>query len=306
MVVRGHADDRRGEKVGESDMTQFSQQVLNGLVTGAGFVLMALGVNLLFGVLKIVNFAHGILYILGGYITYTLLTSMGINYWMSLVLAIVLTGALSAALHPILFRRLLGRELGASMILTFGLALVLEETIRLVWGAASYSIASPLTSKTVNFGSLYINAQLAFALVVSILLVAILFVVLGRTSLGLQIRGLAEDRTMAQILGARIHVVAAMTWGIGGALTGAAGALIIPAYTLESQSAFNVAIMAFAIVIVGGLGSIWGTVVAGLLIGLVTALVDGYVISGMNEFVAFSMLLFILMFKPQGLMGRHA
>jgi branched-chain amino acid transport system permease protein len=287
-------------------MIELAQQLLNGVVTGAGFVLMALGVTILFGVLKVINFAHGILYVLGGYIAFAFMSSAGLAYWPSLALSILLTGCFSALLYPILLRWLSGRDLGASMILTFGLAMIIEEVIRFIWGAAPYSIPSPLTANTVQLGPVYVNAQLAFAVMGSAVLVGLLILALNKTRLGLQIRALAEDQTMAEMLGVRVGLLSSVTWGIGGALTGAAGALIIPAYTLESTSAFHTAIMAFAVVIVGGLGSIWGTVVAGLSLGIVTALVDGYVLSGMNEVIAFTLLLLILLFKPQGLLGRVA
>lgn len=285
-------------------MNLFLQQFGNGLITGSGFVLSALGVNLLFGVLRVVNFAHGIIYMLGGYFVYSCMILFTDSYILALVATIVVIGLCTALLYPVLFRRLRGLPLASSMILTFGLAMVLEEAVRMYWGPAPLSIQSPFTDATVRIGDISFNGQLVFAAASAVLLVAILAFVLNKTPIGLKIRAVAEDVSMAEILGVNVDRIAGLTWGIGGALTAAAGALILPAYSVETQAAFSVAIMAFVVVIVGGLGSVKGTVLAGLLIGVATSLAEGYITSGMTELIAFGTLLLVLVFKPTGFAGR--
>ncbi|MDT0200462.1 branched-chain amino acid ABC transporter permease [Nocardioides sp. AE5] len=285
-------------------MDVLTQQLLNGATTGMTLALIALGINLIFGLFNFVNFAHGAFYVLGGYLAITAMSSLGMNYWVALVLVAICCGLLGMVLDFTIFQRILGRDPNESMILTFGLALVIEETIRLTWGPTPRNIRSPLSEERVSFLGLYLNAQLLFALIGSFVVIGLISLLIARTTFGLRVRAMTQDFEMAQLNGVRVKNLSAGVWFLGAATTGLAGIMILPAFTLETSGILPTAVMAFAVVIIGGLGSMWGSVVAGLLLGLSTSLVEAYLATGMTDITAYSLLLIALWLRPQGLAGK--
>lgn len=285
-------------------MTYIIQQLVNGLATGVTLALIALGINLLFGLFNFVNFAHGAVYILAGYVALSVMDLFGVNYWLAILIATVAVGALGVLLDRLLFFRILGRDPAVSMIATFGLALIIEEGIRLVWGPQQYEFHSPLKDVVLRFGQFYLNSQLLFAIGMSVLLIAALSWAIKHTQVGLHIRAITQDYEMARINGINVRAMSNLIWFVGAGLTGLAGLMILPAFSLQTSNMLNVAVMAFVVVIIGGLGSLWGSVAAGLLLGVVSGLVEAYLASGMTEIVSAALLLGMLWIRPQGMAGK--
>lgn len=287
-------------------MTEFAQQLINGLVTGFGFILASLGLNVVFGTLRIVNFAHGALYVVGGYLCYTLSASAGLAYWLAAPVAALSVGAGCAALDPLVFRRIRGRGEIAGIVVTFGIALAVQQGVQLVWGPDLLALPAPLTSSTTATGSLFLNNQLALSVGVAVLCTAALVLILRRTWLGLQVRVLAADPATAELMGVRVGRISAATWAIGGGLAALSGALLLPVSGLQPDLGFPLAITAFTVVIIGTVGSIAGMTVASLGLGVVLALVEGYLATGINDIVMFSLLLLVLLVRPDGLFRSPA
>jgi branched-chain amino acid transport system permease protein len=284
-------------------MAQFVQQVLNGTATGAGIVLASLGLNLIFGVVRIVNFAQGAFYVLGGYLTYTGMTWLGMSYWLALVFSLVVVAAFSAALDPLLFRLLRGKGEVPTIIVTFGLGLVLQEVTRLIWGPSPLPFNTPIVGSVARVGTLFINYQLVAVFAGAAVLIAGYAVLMRKSWFGLQARSLADDPFAARVTGVRVNRVSAGAWAISGGLTAVAGSLILPMNTLQPTVGVSVSMLSFAVVIVGGIGSITGTIIAGLAIGIIQSLIEGYVATGVDDVVAFGALIIVLMLRPQGIMA---
>ena len=287
-------------------MSLLVQQLLNGIATGMTLTLIALGINLIFGLFNFVNFAHGGFYVLGGYLALTCMTVLGLNYWEALVLGTILCGLFGVALDAAIFSRILGRDPSISMILTFGLALVIQEGIRVIWGPAPKQIKSPLSDKAVTYGGVYLNQQLVFTIVGSIILIAAFSLLVTKTRFGLTVRALTQDFEMAQINGVNAKKVSRTVWFLGAGSTALAGIMILPAFTLEAQGMLNTSVMAFVVVIIGGMGSLWGSVAAGLILGIATGLIEGYVATGMFEVAAAGLMLLTLWIRPLGIAGKPA
>jgi branched-chain amino acid transport system permease protein len=183
---------------------------------------------------------------------------------------------------------------------------VVVDGIRLLWGAQARSIPTPLVDTSVDVAGVSLNGQLLLGVGVAALLIGLVFLLLNHTWLGLRIRALAQDETAARLMGMRITWSRHATWAIAGALTGAAGSVIVPAFALQPSAGDSIGLTAFAVVILGGLGSLWGAVIASLTLGVLESLTEGYIGSGLDEIVAFTALVAMLLVRPQGLAGRAA
>ena len=287
-------------------MQEFLQHVVNGLLTGGGFALAALGLTLIFGVLNIVNFAHGAFYALGAYVALSFMGRTGLGYFLDLVVSMVVVGAFASALDPLIFRRLRGKGELPTIIASMGLSLIMVDGIRLLWGAAPQYLESPYVTEVIRLGSIIINGQLALVFVVALLLVGALYLFIEKTWMGLQIRMLAQDEVAAQLMGVNIHRTAAATWAISGALTAAAGVLVLPVFALNPFVGDSAGLTSFAVVIFGGVGSVLGTVLAGFVLAIGQSLAEGYLISGITEIVAFTLMILVLILRPKGLLGKGA
>jgi len=287
-------------------VTALIQQVLNGLVTGAGFVLVAVGLNVVFGNLGVVNFSHGALYVLGGYGAYTVTAQLGLPYWLGASIAAIGVALLAALLDPLVFRWLRGRGELAGIVATFGMALALQQITQLVWGADLLNVEAPFVSQAISLGPLFLNEQLALSVLVAAVLTLCVVAALKWTWLGLQVRALAADDDTAALMGVRTGRMAALTWALSGLLAGAAGAVLMPSSGLQPAVGLPIAVTAFTVVIAGGVGKMSGMVYTGLGLGVILSLVTGYLGSGLDDIVTFLVLLAVLIVRPQGIMGRAA
>lgn len=277
-------------------------QIVNGLVLGFLYVLIAVGLSIIFGLLGVVNFAHGAFFALGAYFALSLYQLFG---WPAVVLAPILVGVVGMLLEVLLIRRLYGKEPLIGLILTFALALLIEALIRLAWGSGGHPFSPPpFLAGIVEYGPILITKYRLAVLFTTVALLIGLWAFLNHTPFGRILRAGSRDAEMVGLLGINLPRVLTGVFGLGCLLAGAAGVLAAPLWTVTPSMAAGAIMPAFVIVTIGGLGSYSGAIVAGLLVGIVTALT----IQFMPEASAASMYVLmaaILLVRPRGLFGER-
>lgn len=277
-------------------------QLIIGLVSGANLVLLGLGLNLILGFMEIANFAHGALYMIGAYLGSYLLTWLG-SFWWALVIVPFVMLAIGVALERSLIRPLYGRTQEDGLLLTFGLTYVVVEGVRQIAGSGGKTVNTPeLLATQVPLGVTQFPAYLAFVAVFAALVVVGLHLLLTRTSVGLVIRAGVRDSQMVRILGIGFVRYRILVFALGVALAGLAGVLTSPVTGVYPEMGTDVLVLAFVVVVVGGLGSFWGAVISGLLIGEVVSVTTLYssVYAGIAPFV---LMILVMMLRPRGLLG---
>jgi branched-chain amino acid transport system permease protein len=275
----------------------------NGLIVGAFYALMALGLSLILNLSGVINFAHGGFLALGAYLAYTLLPYVG--FWGALVIAPVLTAILGLAVERALIRQLYGRDPLYGLLLTFGLAYVFEDATRLIWGAQSVPfqvpgwLTSPLSSQF-----FFLTGYRVFMILIVAIAVGGLFFILGYTRLGIRIRAGTRDLDTVSTLGVNVHILRNLNFGIGIYIAGLAGMLAAGLLGLSPTMGSSLIMPSFVAIIVGGLGSLPGTLLGGLLIGLASGLTAVFFPSA-SEAVIYVMMGLVLLVRPRGLLGEE-
>ena len=294
------------------DIGLVADQVITGLSIGAQLFLVAIGLSLIFGVLDVLNFAHGALYMIGAYVAVTMvngLTVFGVSvprlgFWPGVIAAILVVGVLGAAIEVGFIRRLYGRqeEVLDQLLLTFAFVLILTDLTRITFGTGQFVISPPAGLQgTVRFtDSLAAPTYRAFLVVMSLVVLAALFAVLRFTNVGRLVRATASDRDMARLLGIDVSRLYTGVFFVGALLAGLGGALAAPVGAVSPAMGNQVIINAFVVVVIGGLGSFTGAFVGAYVIGLLIA-VGSIVISGAGQLLPFLAMIAVLVLKPQGL-----
>jgi branched-chain amino acid transport system permease protein len=278
------------------------EQLIIGLVSGANLVLLALGLNLILGFMEFVNFAHGALYMIGAYLGFYLITELG-SFWWALAIVPFLMLGVGVLLERSLIRPMYGRTQEDGLLLTFGLTYIIVEGVRQVAGAGGKTVETPsLLASQLSIGSTRFPAYLIFVTVVVALVVAGMYLLLTRTSVGLVIRAGVRDNQMVRILGIRFSRYRVLVFALGVALAGLAGVLTGPVSGVHPEMGTDILVLAFVVVVVGGLGSFWGAVISGLLIGEIVSVTTLYssVYAGIAPFV---LMIVIMTLRPRGLLG---
>lgn len=282
----------------------FLRFVLDGLVSGTLYVVIALGLSIIFGMIGIVNFAHGILYALGAYLALTVSGGvLGLPFGLTLIVAPILVGLIAMMLEVPFLRRFYGLDPALGLLFTFGLMLVGEGAIRMIWGPTGIPFGIPdFLSGSVDLGFQYSIYRL-FIVGVTIAVVAGLWLFFNRTPVGLIIRAGSRDGEMVRLLGISLKPIFTLVFGIGAALAALGGVLAAPLAGVQPAMGTDVLTIAFVVVVIGGLGSFWGPVGAGLLVGVVVTLTAAYapVFSQASMFV---LMIAVLLVRPRGLFGQ--
>src|SRR5665811_1124133 len=253
-------------------MNALLQQIFGGLVSGSFYALLALGLSVIFGMLGVVNFAHGTFYMLGAFGALTVFDTLGINFWLALALVPLVLGLFGMVLERVLVRRLTSLEPLYNFLLTFGLALILQDLVRLKYGVASQPYDRPgILQGSVNLGLFDYPRYQVFVLVVSVAVSVAVWLVLTRTKVGIVVRAATERPEFTGALGINVGRWVTPVFGFGVALAGLAGVLAAPFRAITADMGSSFVIILFAVVVIGGLGSIVGAVVAGFLVGLLEA-----------------------------------
>jgi branched-chain amino acid transport system permease protein len=278
-------------------------QVFTGLVLGMIYVLLAIGLSLIFGLMTVVNFAHGALFMLGAYFGVFLLTYTR-SFWVALIVAPLMVGALGLLMERFLIRRLYGRSPDDPLLLTFGLSLILIEGVKVFWGKIGLTLDPPRAlAGAVDLGFMAFPAYRLFLIAVTVAVLIGLYFFLGRTNIGLIIRAGSRDPLMVRALGIDLGRIWLVVFGIGTALAGLAGILAGPMRGAYAEMGVTMVIESFVVIVVGGMGSLLGAVVAGLLIGQVVGLTTLFLPKA-AEIMVFLVMAVVLLVRPSGLFGE--
>jgi branched-chain amino acid transport system permease protein len=289
--------------IGGVSFSSLITQLFMGLQIGMVYVLLAIGLSLIFGLMTVVNFAHGAFFMFGAYMGLFMMGLTG-NFWLSLVFVPVATGLLGLVVERFTIRPLYGRDLIYPLLLTFGLSFVMIEGVRLIWGTGGTPFNTPsMLTGPVNLGFALFPKYRVFVIVVTALIVLGLWLFLEKTNLGLVIRAGTRDSIIVRVLGVDISRIWFIVFGIGTALAGIAGLLAAPMRGVHPDMGIGMLIECFVVVVVGGMGSILGAVVAGLLIGEVVSMVSMFY-PMMGEVAIFIFMAIVLLIRPSGLFGE--
>ncbi|HEU5044501.1 MAG TPA: branched-chain amino acid ABC transporter permease [Nocardioidaceae bacterium] len=286
-------------------MTNLLQQVFNGLVAGSFYALLALGLAVIFGMLKVVNFAHGVVYMLGAFGAYLLLTQGGVPFWVALPLVPLLLWGVGMVVERLLVRRLVSLDPIYNLLLTYGLALVVEGVFRVLFGVSSQPYAAPKSlSGTLDLGLFKYPAYPVFVFGVSVLTCLVVWYLLARTRVGVVVRAATERPELTRALGIDVARWITPVFGFGVGLAGFAGVLAAPTRSVNPVMGSTVIIIVFAAVVIGGMGSTFGSVVAAYAIGIIQQLGNVYV-PLLSQALVFIVMALVLLVRPAGLFGRE-
>jgi len=288
------------------DLTLIAQSLLNGLLGGGVYSLTAVGLTLIFGVMRIVNFAHGEMMVWGMYLAWLAATQVGIDPALGFVLSAAALFALGVFVQRGLVDRVLGAPHEMQILLMLGVALVLENSALIAFGPEPRRVRSSLVQVTLWLGPVFVDVARLVAFGLALLLSLALYLFLRRTDLGRQMRAAADNAYGALVVGTDVRRVYAAAFGIGAACVGAAGALVSPILPFQPSGGLAASVTSFNIVIIGGMGSLAGAFVGGLLVSVAESLGAVFLAPSMKELASFSLLIVILLFRPAGLFGRRA
>ena len=283
----------------------FLGQLMLGLVNGAFYALLSLGLAVIFGLLGIVNFAHGALYMLGAFAAWIMLDKFGINYWYALVLAPLAVGVLGMVIERLFLKHLYKIDPIYGLLLTFGLALIAEGLFREMYGVSGQNYNVPeLLSGATNLGFMILPNYRAWVVLVSLVVCLGTWFIIERTRLGAYLRAGTENAALVQAFGINVPMMVMLTYGAGAALAALAGVLAAPIIQVNPLMGSNLIIVVFAVVVIGGMGSILGSVITGIGLGLVEGLTRVFYPEASNV-VVFVVMVLVLMVRPAGLFGKE-
>lgn len=280
-------------------------QLMIGLINGSFYALLSLGLAVIFGMLHVVNFAHGAQYMLGAFVAWFLLNKLDIGYWPALLIAPVTVAIFGALIERFLLSRLRGKDPIYGLLLTFGLAMTLEGTFQYLYGSSgrTYGVPSALTGG-LNLGFMYLPIYRGWVIVASLIVCVATWCLIERTKVGMYLRAATEKSLQTQSFGINVPLLITLTYAVGAGLAAFAGVLAAPIYQVGALMGQNIIIVVFAIVVIGGMGSIFGAVATAYLLGLVEAITKIYYPQG-SSIAVFVVMAVVLMIRPAGLFGKE-
>ena len=283
-------------------MTEFLNIIAVGLLLGGIYAMVAVGLNLIFGVIRVVNFAQGEFVMLGMYGAYAAQLSMGLDPYLAPIVVVPVLFVFGALVYAVILRPLQGEPM-MQIFATFGLLMVLENTVLAITRGITYSVNSVITGVSVPIGPINVGLSRIVVLIAATLVTLAIGWYLRSVLHGKAIRAVAQDRNAARLMGVNVERVYIMTFGIGAALAGLAGCLLAPLYTMSPQIGMNFIMPAFAVVVLGGLGSVTGAYIGGFIVGLTEALAGYYLDPALKHAVLFLVFITVLVVRPSGLFG---
>ena len=281
-------------------------QLLLGLINGSFYAVLSLGLAVIFGLLHIINFMHGAQYMLGAFVAWMALQFLGLNYWVALVTVPLVVGALGIAIERLMLKRLAGLDSLYGLLLTFGLALMAEGIFRNLYGVSGQSYPAPdALQGGVNLGFMFLPLYRAWVVVAALGACAVTWFLIERTQLGARLRAATEHAQLVQALGLNVPLMVTLTYGAGVALAAFAGVLAAPLTQVNPLMGSNLIIVVFAVVVIGGMGSILGSIVTGLSLGVIEGLTKVFYAEA-SAVVIFLVMALVLLLRPAGLFGKTA
>ena len=281
-------------------------QLLIGLINGAFYALLSLGLAVIFGLLNIINFTHGAQYMMGAFCSYFLLQFAGVGYWWSLVLAPIVVGATGIVIEKTMLARLYKLDHLYGLLLTFGLALIIQGVFTNYYGSSGlpYRIPEELNGG-INLGFMFLPKYRAWVIIASAVVCTVTWYLIERTKLGSYLRAATENRTLVQAFGVNVPRMITLTYGFGVALAAFAGVMAAPIYQVNPQMGANMIIVVFAVVVIGGMGSILGSIITGFMLGVIEGLTKVFYPQAAST-VIFVIMAIVLLIRPAGLFGKTA
>jgi branched-chain amino acid transport system permease protein len=280
---------------------QLLQHLLNGLVLGATYALLGIGLTLIFGIMRVVNFAHGELYALGAYVSYAFVSVLGLNYFGSIVAAAAVGLAAGALIERLLLRRRDLTSIDEVMLIMIGTMLIMQNAELLAWGGVAKAVPSPFPQDALVFGAVSVAPIRLFMLITACVLLVVFYLLIEHSRLGLSMRATFQDRDAAKICGVNVSRVYTLTFALGSCLAAIAGALLAPVFLVNPTMGDLASLKAFAIVILGGLGNLAGAALGGFVLALVEEFGAGYISTSYRDAIGFLLILVVMILRPQGL-----
>jgi branched-chain amino acid transport system permease protein len=285
-------------------MDQFLQHILNAIMLGGTYALLGIGLTLIFGIMRVVNFTHGELYTFGAYMMYMFVMPLQLNFFLALIMAVLLGVVLGAAIEIILLRPLRGASIDTTMLIMIGAWIVMQNMEQFVWSGIAKSIDSPFPADPLVLGAISVSWNRIFVFAIAIALIVGTYALIQWTKLGKAMRATFQDTETAELMGIRINTVYVATFALGSGLAAAAGALLGPIFVVNPTMGDMAALKSFAIVILGGLGNVAGAAIGGFILAMMEEMGAGYISSGYRDAMGFLLIIIILLFRPTGLFAQ--
>ncbi len=280
------------------------QALVSGILIGGVYALIGIGLTIIFGVMRVINFAHGELMMIGMYLTYFLFTLLHVDPFVSVLITIPIMFAFGAFLQKTVINRILGSLPQNQILLTIGLGLIMSNTVMLAFTSDYKILTTSYSSSSLHIAGISVSQPLAVSFAITVAITAALYWFLMKTDTGQAIRATAQDREAAQLMGINVRRMSILAFGIGASLAGTAGALISPTYYVFPQVGSAFTLKAFVITVLGGMGSVVGATLGGIIIGVVESVGAVTISSDWKDVLVFAIFLVVLLVKPSGLMGK--
>ena len=286
-------------------MAVFLQSLISGILIGGVYALIGIGLTLIFGVMRVINFAHGDILMVGMYLTYILFTFAHVDPFVSVLISFPLMFLFGGLLQKVFINRVLNAVAQNQILLTIGLGLIMSNTVMLIFTSDYKIITTSYSSSTIQVGGgVSVSWPLLVSFLITAVITAVLYWFLLKTDTGQATRATAQDREAAQLMGINVKRMSIIAFGLGSALAGTAGALISPTYYIFPQVGSVFTLKAFVITVLGGMGSVVGATLGGVLIGITESMSAAYISSGWKDVIVFALFLLVLLLKPSGLLGK--
>jgi branched-chain amino acid transport system permease protein len=282
-------------------LDQLLQHLVNGLVLGATYALLGIGLTLIFGIMRVVNFAHGELYALGAYMAFAVVTILKLNFFYALIIAGAVGFTFGAVVEYVLLRRRNLASIDEVMLIMIGAMIIMQNTELLIWGGVAKVVPSPFSQDPLVFGEVSVSPIRLFVLVTAVLLLVVFYFMIERSRLGMAMRATFQDRDAARIVGVNVSRIYTLTFALGSGMAAIAGALLSPIFVVSPTMGDLSSLKAFAIVILGGLGNLGGAAIGGFALALIEEFGAGYVSTAYRDALGFLVILFVMVFRPSGL-----
>ncbi|MET3289194.1 branched-chain amino acid ABC transporter permease [Brevibacillus fluminis] len=286
-------------------MIEFLQQTINGLVMGSTYVLIALGLTLVLGMLDMANFAHGELFMAGAFVSVSVVQSFDLPYLAVIPISMVVVALLGIIMERLAFHPLRHSARINLMVSSLGVSILLQNGVQLIWGPDPRNMQSPFADIQLNLGGVFINGQRLFVVVVAVVMIALIYYGIQKTKIGVAMRACAFDMETAKLMGIKANTVLFITFSVGAALAALAGTLMAPIFSVYPTMGVSATLKAFVVVLLGGIGNVTGAIAGGFILGLVETYAAGYLSSEYKDVFAFVIMILVLLFKPAGLFGKH-
>ncbi len=283
---------------------EFVVQIFNGLVIGSTYVLLALGVTLIYGLLNVINFAHGEIFMLGAYFAFICVTAWGLSYWVAAILVMVVCAVLYVVLDFVAFKKVRGFELGP-LITSIGVSIFLQNLALIIFGGDPRQLETIYVDQIISYGMLSFSLQRFLIIPAAVVTIAGLYLMIEKTNIGRAIRAVSQDRQVASLMGINPSQVIIFTFAIAGVLVAIPSVLVSPLFYIYPLMGVTLTLKAYIIVVMGGFGNILGTIIAGMILGLTESMVAGFGASRWIDAISFLVLVAFLLVRPYGIMGER-